>query len=40
MGGHDVSSGMTLTYLVQHGEKEPLPGDPGLIASVAHLQGG
>ena len=22
--------GMTLAYLVQHGEKEPLPGDPGL----------
>ncbi len=22
--------GMTLVYLVQHGEKEPLPGDPGL----------
>jgi broad specificity phosphatase PhoE len=22
--------GMTMVYLVQHGEKEPLPGDPGL----------
>jgi broad specificity phosphatase PhoE len=22
--------GMTLVYLIQHGEKEPLPGDPGL----------
>ena len=21
---------MTLAYLIQHGEKEPLPGDPGL----------
>src|SRR5207244_7150735 len=27
-GGHD--GGVTLVYLVQHGEKEPLPGDPGL----------
>jgi len=25
--------GMTLAYLVQHGEKEPLPGDPGLTAT-------
>jgi broad specificity phosphatase PhoE len=23
--------GMALVYLVQHGEKEPLPGDPGLM---------
>jgi hypothetical protein len=22
--------GMALAYLVQHGEKEPVPGDPGL----------
>jgi hypothetical protein len=22
---------MTVTYLVQHGAKEPLPGDPGLM---------
>lgn len=25
--------GMTLAYLVQHGEKEPLPGDPGLTGT-------
>jgi broad specificity phosphatase PhoE len=25
--------GMTLAYLVQHGEKEPLPGDPGLTGA-------
>ena len=25
--------GMTLAYLIQHGEKEPLPGDPGLTGT-------
>jgi phosphohistidine phosphatase SixA len=25
--------GMTLAYLVQHAEKEPLPGDPGLTGT-------
>jgi broad specificity phosphatase PhoE len=25
-----MMGGVTLVYLVQHGEKEPLPGDPGL----------
>ena len=30
-GGHD--GGVTLAYLVQHGEKEPLPGDPGLTGT-------
>jgi broad specificity phosphatase PhoE len=25
--------GITLAYLVQHGEKEPLPGDPGLTGT-------
>ena len=25
-------TGMTMVYLVQHGEKERLPGDPGLTA--------
>jgi broad specificity phosphatase PhoE len=25
--------GMTLAFLVQHGEKEPLPGDPGLTGT-------
>jgi broad specificity phosphatase PhoE len=29
LGGGTIG-GMTLAYLVQHGEKEPLPGDPGL----------
>ncbi|MGH3120541.1 MAG: hypothetical protein ACRDPF_06240 [Streptosporangiaceae bacterium] len=24
---------MTLVYLVQHGEKEPVPGDPGLTGT-------
>ena len=24
---------MTLVYLIQHGEKEPLPGDPGLTGT-------
>ena len=24
---------MTVVYLVQHGEKEPAPGDPGLTAT-------
>jgi hypothetical protein len=28
--GGGTMDGMTLAYLVQHGEKEPLPGDPGL----------
>jgi broad specificity phosphatase PhoE len=28
--GGGTMGGMTLAYLVQHGEKEPLPGDPGL----------
>ena len=25
--------GVTLVYLIQHGEKEPLPGDPGLTGT-------
>jgi broad specificity phosphatase PhoE len=28
--------GMTSAYLVQHGEKEPLPGDPGLTGTGRH----
>src|SRR5215471_19755042 len=28
--GRGMMGVMTLAYLVQHGEKEPLPGDPGL----------
>jgi broad specificity phosphatase PhoE len=28
--------GMTLVYLIQHGDKEQLPGDPGLTATGRH----
>jgi broad specificity phosphatase PhoE len=31
--GGGTMGGMTLAYLVQHGEKEPLPGDPGLTGT-------
>ena len=30
VGAGGMMGGVTLVYLVQHGEKEPLPGDPGL----------
>jgi broad specificity phosphatase PhoE len=30
MGAGGMMGGVTLVYLVQHGEKEPLPGEPGL----------
>jgi hypothetical protein len=28
-----MTGGVTLAYVVQHGEKEPLPGDPGLTGT-------
>jgi broad specificity phosphatase PhoE len=31
--GKGMIRGMALAYLVQHGEKEPLPGDPGLTGT-------
>jgi len=33
MGAGGGAAGMTVIYLVQHGEKEPLPGDPGLTGA-------
>jgi hypothetical protein len=34
--GEGTMGGMALAYLVQHGEKEPLPGEPGLTGTGRH----